>query len=644
MLPLTLTLTLTQITPVYGVQSPDRQLAAKIDLGQIGALNLTVTYRGKRLLAPSGLGLDLADGGPFQRGVHPVSTAYRKSNAAWRNAFGKSSLVRDRYNELTLAVRQGVHGRRVDLILRAYDEGIAFRYRVPKQNGLESYDVRSELTSFRPLPGFQATALVLPNERTPYEEPYQRGPLKDASLIGLPLTLTYPDGTAVAFTEADLDDFPGLYLKPNRGVLNGHLSPRLDDSGLAAKQPGPFQTPWRVVMIGDPKRLLESNMILNLNPPSVLKDVSWIKPGKTIFPWWNGYFTNDARLAAAQTTEYHKWCIDFAAKHKIPYHSIDGLDNLAWYGGRIVPYDGGPLTKGRPGLDLEEIVRYAKSKGVRIRLWMAAAAARAQMDVAYPYYEKLGIEGVMVDFFDRDDQDTVRFVRRVVAKAAKHHLTITLHNVYKPTGLRRTYPNLLTVEAARNLEFDKWDPKGITPEHEMDVAYVRGLAGPIDFHSGSFRNVAQKDFKPVDKAPMTIGTRARQMARYVVYQGALPMIADSPAVYEASPAGLSFLAQVPTVWDETRVVAGEFGKSIAVARRKGKIWYVGVMNDGQPRTIKLPLNFLRGSYSVETWTDGVEPTEVRYAKPKRAAALAFELGPAGGAVVKLTPRGGGRHP
>ncbi|RYG39991.1 glycoside hydrolase family 97 protein, partial [bacterium] len=269
-----------------------------------------------------------------------------------------------------------------------------------------------------------------------------------------------------------------------------------------------------------------------------------------------------------------------------------------------------------------------------------SAAAKAQMATAYPEYERMGIEGVMVDFFDRDDQDTVNLVREVVALSAKCHLTVTLHNVYKPTGLERTYPNLLSTEAARNLEFDKWDPVGVLPEQELIVPFVRMLAGPIDYHSGSFRNVARGDFKPVDKAPMTIGTRARQLARYVVYEGALPMIADSPAVYEASPSGLSFLVEVPTTWDETRFLAGEVGRYVVLARRKGRDWYLGAMNDESPRVVKVPLLFLgNGRYRTERWADGASPTEMAISRgeARRSETLNLDLAASGGMAVRFRP-------
>lgn len=646
-----------QIDPT--VSSPNGSLNAFLSFNG-PAPHLLVTKDGRDLLDVSPLGLDLVSGGPLSEGLGLVSMRSRSIDVSWKAVSGKASRIRDHFREATFVLKEShggkFAGRELDLIVRAYDDGIAFRYIVPN---LADASVREELTAFHPAHASTATALVLPNTSTPYEELYQTGALPQVArpgegvwnwgeaptggplngkLIGLPLLLQPSDRPALAFTEADLNHFPGLYLVPKNGVLKAHLSPRLDGSRLAARLSGSVRTPWRVVMVGDPKRLVESNLVLNLNPPSVLKDTSWIHPGKTLFPWWNGYDTGRTGIRPAQTTEYHKWCIDFAAAHGIPYHTLDGLDNVAWYGGPIVPYGGGPITAGLPGLDLPEILRYAKGKGVRIRVWMSSAAAKAQMAVAYPAYRRMGIEGVMVDFFDHDDQETVDLVHRVVETAAICHLTVTLHNLYKPTGLQRTYPNLLTFEAARNLEFDKWDPVGITPEHELTIPFVRMLAGPVDFHAGSFRNVLQKDYRPVNVGPVTIGTRAHQLARYVVYEDALNMVADSPVAYEGQP-GFSFLAEVPTVWDETRVLQGEVGRSIVVARRKGRVWYLGAMTDA-PRRLTVPLSFLgRGRFTQESWTDGADgPTSIKIEKAVAGHSITLDLAAAGGAAIRLSPR------
>jgi alpha-glucosidase len=290
------------------------------------------------------------------------------------------------------------------------------------------------------------------------------------------------------------------------------------------------------------------------------------------------------------------------------------------------------------------LIRYAKEKGVRLRLWMHSGAAKAHMRQAFPLYEQWGIEGVMVDFVDKDDQETLNWEREMIALAAQHHLTVTFHNLSKPTGLSRTYPNLMTLEAVMNLEYDKWDPKGSTPEHELTIPFTRMLAGPVDYHSGSFRNVLASDFKPHNTAPVTIGTRARQLARYVVYEGYLPMAADSPGAYRGQ-LGLDALVQVPTTWDETRFLAGEVGQYAAIARRSGETWWVGAMTDSSACKLPISLRFLgRGRYRAEIWADAPdaakEPTHLltRKLTVTRKDAIPADLAPAGGVLIKLAPQ------
>jgi alpha-glucosidase len=245
------------------------------------------------------------------------------------------------------------------------------------------------------------------------------------------------------------------------------------------------------------------------------------------------------------------------------------------------------------------VLKYAKAKGVRLRLWMHWVAAEKHMAKAFPLYKEWGVEGVMLDFMDRDDQEMNRFLRKAVKLAAANQLTVTLHGVSKPTGLERTYPNLLTSEGVLNLEYNKWDPLGCPPEHQVTVAFTRMLAGPLDFHQGSFRTVTPKAFKPRDRAPTVMGTPARTLASYVVYQNHLPMVADSPSAYAGYPA-LPVLAKIPVTWDDTRVVAESVGEFVAIARREGDVWHLGAMTDRKARTLKVPLQLLGpGRYVAE---------------------------------------------
>ncbi|MGL4421746.1 MAG: glycoside hydrolase family 97 catalytic domain-containing protein, partial [Gemmataceae bacterium] len=389
-----------------------------------------------------------------------------------------------------------------------------------------------------------------------------------------------------------------------------------------------------------PGHLIESDLVLALNEPCAIADPSWIRPGKTTFPWWNGFHEEKVPFNPGLNTATAKHYIDFCAEAGIPYHSLDGVGNTAWYGGKIVPYEGNSPTAGLPGLDLPEVLRYAKTKQVRIRLWMHWKAAETHMATAFPKYEEWGIEGVMLDFMDRDHQAMNRFVRQAVTLAAKHRLTVTLHGCPKPTGLERTYPNLLSHEGVMNLEYDKWDKLGIGPDHETTVPFTRMLAGPLDFHQGSFRTVAPAAFQPRNKAPLVIGTPARTLASYVVYQNHLPMVADYPSAYRGHPA-TPILAAIPCTWDETRVLHAAVGEAVVIARRAGTEWHIGAMTDAPARTLTVPLAFLApGRFTMQQCVDdsgAKPPIAILESMVTAAEPLHLKLGAAGGAYVRLRP-------
>ncbi len=635
--------------------SPDRNIQVEFDVsappGSASLARYSVSYKHRYLIRQAALGLDLAPAGSLNN-LRVLRVAFQHRDKVYRVFPGKTSQVRDHYEEATVSLEeQSEPHRRMELVFRAYDDGVAFRYRFPQQSALSNLTITQEHSTFAFVGNPRAYTLPLPSFTTPYEAYYQPVPLQTVSsksLLALPLLLEYPDNIWVGITEADLTDYAGMYLigrSDAPGTLESRLSPHPDNRQIAVQAALPHVSPWRVLMIADqPGKLIESNLITNLNPPCALKDTSWIKPGKTTFPWWNGYAVGDAAgFAGGLNTQTMKHYIDFCAEQGIAYHSLDGMDNVAWYGGPIVPYQGADITHSLPAIDLPGVIAYAHQKGVRLRLWMNVGAPRAHMQTAFPLYEKWGIEGVMVDFVERDDQEMINFIHDLVALAAKHHLTVTLHNISKPTGLSRTYPNLLTLESVYNLEYDKWDPVGSTPEHELIVPFTRMLAGPLDYHSGSFRNVTQQQFKPQNVAPVTIGSRARQIARYVVYEDYLPMVADYPAAYRGQP-GLEFMTQIPTVWDETKVLNGEVGKYITIARRYGKQWYVGAMTDSSARNLAIPLRFLgSGHYTAEIYADDTvhadQPTHLLLRRQNVTAAdtVAAALNPAGGYVLRLTP-------
>jgi len=633
--------------------SPTSNIRVDFGLRDIGGSQSVATYsiwfKGHQLIRPSSLQLQLAPDG-LLRPLRVVTVAHSKRDETYKLNPGKTSSARDRYHEMRVTLEEDpAPKRRLDIVFRAYDDGVAFRFAVAEQNGLSDFHLAAEHSTFACAGDPRMYVLPLPSFTTPYEARYRRLRLSEIStdaLLAAPLLIEFSEGAWAAITEADLNDYAGMYLSGTpEGTLTTRLSVRPDDPQLKVKASLPHASPWRVVMIADhPGRLIESNLITNLNPPCALPDTSWIKPGKTTFPWWNGYeLGSEAGFHGAQDTRTHKYYIDFCAESGIPYHSLDGFDNIAWYSGTIVPYQGADITKSLPDIDMPELLSYAKQKGVRLRLWMNSAAARAQMQHAFPIYEQWGIEGVMVDFVERDDQEMVNFIHDLLELTARHHLTVTLHNISKPTGLHRTYPNLMTIESVFNTEFNKWDAVGSTPEHELTVPFVRMLAGPLDYHCGSFHNVPERKFAPRNIAPMTMGTRSHELARYVVYENYLPMTVDYPTAYRNQP-GFEFIVQVPTTWDETRVLNGQIGSYLTIARRHETRWYIGSMAGSDKQTLTITLNFLgAGNYLAEIWSDDLtlldDATKILLDERKVNAGdrLQAELAPAGGHVVRLTP-------
>ena len=633
------------------LSSPDGRLAVAVRLDASGRPAFEATCRGEAF-ASGTLGLEFVAARALGDGLRLVGERREARDETYAIPVGKASRARDRHNALVLTFEEEAPpSRRLEVEFRAFDDGIAFRYRLPEQPGLADFALAEESTRLAFPAGTKAHALPLDGFTTPYERYYETLPASAIGpdrLIGLPLLLERPGSPWVAVTEADLTDYAGLYLAGDPdapGTLRARLSPlpgRADGAKVLGK--APFESPWRLLMVADdPGRLLESDLIFHLSDPPAIADASWIVPGKTTFPWWNGYAPDGPGPKPGVDTATMKRYIDFCAEQGIPYHSLDGLD-IAWYGGPIQPDGPTDVTTAAPSIDMPELLRYAGEKGVRLRLWLHWKALRPQIDEAFATYERWGIEGVMVDFMDRDDQEMVRFYHEMAEKAARHHLTLTLHGAYKPTGMERTWPNVLNYEAALNQEYNKWGAngsRGTPPSHNLDVAFIRAIAGPLDYHHGGMRNVLPEAFRHRDAAPTVQGTRGHQLAMFVVYPDFLPMLADTPGAYRGQ-AGLDFLVDVPTSWDETKVLHAEFGRCLVVARRKGDAWYVGGMTAVEAREPSLTLDFLAGPHVAELWLDDPEAGPTSLAKRAEAVAPGRPLRVAiprdGGFVARLRPK------
>ncbi len=632
--------------------APHGQIRVEISLAHVGAERpapaYSVSYRGRPVVLASRLGVDLADGSSLGNDSAIEGVRTRTLHETYTQHPGKRSRVVNHCEETVVSLRERRSpARRWEVVVRAYDDGAALRYRFPAQEGWEGLAIAGERTRFHLPDDAVAHALPLKGYDTSHEARYETRAVAEIPrgwLLGLPLLAELPGVGWLAVAEANLTDYAGMYLARDAGggaVLATRLAPRPGEPEVAVRSGLPHQSPWRVLMVAEKvERLVESDLGLNLNAPCALEDTSWIQPGKTTFPWWNGFYEEKVPFAMGLNTETAKYYIDFCAEAGIPYHSLDGKGDTAWYGGPIVPYRGADITKGVEGLDLREVLRYAASKGVKIRLWMNWQAAEAHMDRAFPLYREWSVEGVMLDFMDRDDQVMVNFLRRALEKAAENRLTVTLHGVSAPTGLERTYPNLLTSEAVLNLEYDKWDERGVTPDHELTVPFTRMLAGPLDFHQGSLRGVPPDAFRPRYEAPLVIGTPCRMLASYVVFQNHLPMVADYPSAYRGHPA-LTVLAAIPATWDETICLEGHVGESVVMARRHGAEWWVGAMGGREPRMFAVALDFLgAGRFRAETYRDDPQ-SACRLAQLSEDVAAADVLrvpvASAGGLLIRLSP-------
>lgn len=625
------------------LQSPDGRLAMVFqDAGN--RITYSVSLDGKVVLRPSGLRLDLKGKPPLGPGSRIARVSASEHDSTYARISGKASRVRDRYHAISVEVEEAGGGRKFTIEARSYDDGVAFRYVVPQQAGLADFQLADERTEFAFPKDPNLFALVLPNFTSQYESEFLRitastlaaqGAGSKPQLAGLPLLAEIPGVAWLAITEADLKDYAAMYLTnpssawgPQR--LESRLAPHLDDASIAVTGTLPHHSGWRVIQVGDePSKFIESNIVGSLNPEPAIPDTSWIKAGKASWDWWSGSIGPDGKRAF--TTETMKYYVDFAAESGLEYMLIDA----GWY----VKDD---ITKMNGRVDIPEVVRYAKAKNVKVWIWAHSSLVWKQMDEAFPLYEKWGVAGVKTDFVERDDQAGIEFYYRSAAAAAKSHLMIDYHGATKPTGMERTWPNIMGYEAVMGMEYNKGNGRD-NPTHEVTLPFTRMLAGPMDYTPGAFGNVTSADFEARSVQPVVRGTRAHQLAMYVVYEAAFQMVSDSPKAYKDQPA-FEFIRSAPAAWDETRVINGVPGEYLTIARRRGNEWFIGSMTNWTPRDLELALPFLgAGRYRAEIYADAEDADKypknvsVRKSSVDRTSHLKIHLASGGGYAVRLVP-------
>ena len=605
-----------------------------------------VSYQGIEVLRDSPLGLDFVGARPLERDFEILGSKRESHEETWENAFDVKRQMPNHYNQLTISFRERqAPNRQWDLIFRVFNEGVAFRYFLPQQPALSNFVLAAENTGFYFPPDSTGFALNMGKFNTPNEGEYWHISLSDikpSSIINLPLLVHIAGGAWAGLLEADLTDYSGMYVGGVAGFENAllsKLSPTRERMDQVVIGSTPKNTPWRVLLVSArPGALIENNyVVLDLSAPCALRDTSWIQPGKAAWDWWSGSFARNVDFKPGMNTPTMKHYIDFAAAHHLEYMLVDA----GWYPAQDYTH-ALDILHHVPEVDIPDIVAYGKQKGVKVLLWLYWSALDKQMDEAMSLYEKWGVAGIKVDFMDHDDQEMVNFYERCVRKAAEHHLVVDLHGAYKPTGLRRTYPNLLTREGVMGMEYSKWSER-VTPQHDVTIPFTRMLAGPMDFTPGAFNNAARGRFVARNLEPMSQGTRAHQLAMYVVYESPLVMLSDYPEAYDHNP-GMEFLDKVLTVWDDTKVLNGEPAEYVTIARRHGDAWYLGSMTNWDARDWKLPLDFLgQGTYEAQIFADGPDAdtvgTSLTVSKKRVSAGqtLDVHLAPGGGLAVIFTP-------
>jgi alpha-glucosidase len=638
---------------ILQVSSPDKNISVLVTVGN--TVSYQVIYKETPLTTQNRISISLGDGEVLGLDSRLVHSAQETVNKTVKPFYGMADKYVDSYTLLTLDFSSSF-----SIVFRVYNNGVAYRFVTNKPGRIK---VEDEEVCYSFAENVSASMMKVNNFLNSYEEHYIDSGisyLDSGKLAALPL-LVSSGGIKIGITEADLLDYAGMYLTYDtfntlrarfpKFVLKdsvGGCCPNferlpLQRASYIAETNGTRSFPWRLMIIAaKDKDLLYNNLVYLLSSENKIGDLSWIKPGKVAWDWWNANNLEGVSFKTGFNTETYKYFIDFASAHGIEYINMDEgwsdqFDLLKINNGSIKIG-----TNAGGGFDMPYLMEYAKKKNVGIILWCVWHTLDRQMNQALDQFEKWGIKGLKVDFMDRDDQAVVNFYERLAKETAKRKMILNFHGAFKPTGLERAYPNIINREAVQGLEYNKFTYK-CTPEHAAHIPFIRMLAGPMDYTPGGMYNANEKDFRVVMERPMTQGTRCQQLAFYTILYAPLEMLSDAPTAYEKEPEILNFLAHMPTTWDETLPVDGKVGDFAVIARRKGSDWFVGGMTDWTARSITIHFDFLKeGKYQAEIFTDGVNANRlgndyVRSVKTiSKNDIMTFEMANGGGLAIRLS--------
>ena len=607
--------------------SPDGKLAFHFRLKD-GVPGFNLNYKDALVLGNSSLGLTLSDSG-FTNKLVLIEVKKRTLDTIWQPLFGKVSQIRNNYNEWTFMMEESAFPeRKIDIIIRVYNNGIAIRYNFPKQAGVKDFTITGDLTTFH-----------FANNLTWWSgngEHPNMGPLPMDSIpknIHLPFVAKFNNSIWLAIHEAAIYNYSNFSLGKGNDTnsIQINLPPSKGDTGIP--------TSWRVLMLGtSPGSFLESNILDNLNPPNKIKDPSWIKPGKSMWDWrvW-GYKAPDGFEYGLNTVS-HKRFVDFAATNNIRYMLLDA----DWYGPEF-DKNSDP-TKARKGIDIEEFMQYAHSKNVGVILYLNDVGAKKYgLEKILSRFHDWGAAGVKYGFMRGTDQEKVLHTREVVRLCAKYKLLVNFHdNPVPPSGDTRTWPNLIAREYCHSQADAK---RSYFPETAVSSAFINMLAGPLDMTNGWYDlNNAQSRFRVFQPIP---GTVAAETAKMLVFYSGLMVLPDAPEEYEKKADLFGFIKNLPDTYDEVKVLSGTPDTYISMARRKGENWYIGNLTNRERRTLQIPLTFLEKSKKYKAviyedapdshYLENKESYNIRTIDANANTVLDVILAPGGGCGIAITP-------
>ncbi|MDD6507073.1 MAG: glycoside hydrolase family 97 protein [Prevotellaceae bacterium] len=637
----------------YLVTSPNGRLKAQVEVGK--TLSYQLTWDDQLLVSPSTLSLKTEAG---HWGVNSrLAQAKKSSHQGSFQAFAyKKAVVTDNYNQLLLRFKDGF-----SVVFRMYDEGMAYRFISNTQKELKIEDEEVSLHFAKDWDAFIPYVRDSGNRedqlQNSFENTYKHtklSKLRTDRILFSPFVVEADNGVKVAVAESDVENYPGLFFlgdgqSPSLTGVSAPYPKKQVQGGyhklqLIAKGREPYLTksykgqafPWRIFCVAtEDAQLLDNDMVYRLAAPNRIGDTSWIKPGKVAWEWWNNWGVYNVDFKTGINTETYKYYIDFASRNGIEYVILDEgwAVNLK-----------ADLFQIIPEIDLKGIIDYANSKNVGIILWAGYYAFERDMERVCKHFSEMGAKGFKIDFINRDDAASVDFHYRAAAMAAKYKMMVDFHGTYKPTGLNRTYPNVVNFEGVYGLEQNMWATaaKHDQPLYDVTVPFTRMLAGPMDYTQGAMLNGTKKTYHPSDVAPMSQGTRVHQLAEYVIFLSPLNMLCDSPMNYEANPECTEFIAKIPTVWDETIPLKSVIGEYVAVARRHGSTWYVGAITNWTPRDLTLDLAPLKvGGRTATAFVDGVNADKFAQDYKKKTlqipenGQLPIHLAPGGGFAMVI---------